>query len=322
MEEKPSEQLQVGEEVGEASKQEIVLETAKSEGTSDDTVKEEKTDKEEETSLTENAAHVSSNEEPQENLVEPSPEVAEKVVEEDDKKESSITDVINEAADIIKSPEQASIDQEAKTGLKEEREYSVPAAVEEKVAVTANDDDKKEPEAPNAVPGSSREKEVESKKVEEQNEAKTATTEAAESVKVESVKDDNDSSVVDDKKERNTDTKVEEISRAVSEPVRETLASKFEEKEEESVEPGVDKLGKEQTVEPEKTEVQATKESDATKTSKDLPKETPAKPAQKQSSNIISKVKQSLVKAKKAITGKSPSSKNLSSEPKGDIKVK
>ena len=134
------------------------------------------------------------------------------------------------------------------------------------------------------------------------------------------MKVDNDSSIVDDKKEEKTDSKVEEISRAINEPVRETLASKFEE---ETVEPGADKVEKEQTVEPEKTEeVQATKESDATKTSKDLPKETPAKPAQKQSNNIISKVKQSLVKAKKAITGKSPSSKNLSSDAKGDIKVK
>ncbi|KAL6323920.1 hypothetical protein AAG906_006190 [Vitis piasezkii] len=42
------------------------------------------------------------------------------------------------------------------------------------------------------------------------------------------------------------------------------------------------------------------------KTTQDLPKqEVSAKPAQKQSNNIISKVKQSLVKAKKAITGKS-----------------
>ncbi|CAJ1977897.1 unnamed protein product [Sphenostylis stenocarpa] len=300
---------------------EVVLETSNSEGTSDDTIKEEKTDKEEKTSLNVNAAQVSSNEDPQANIVAPSPEIVEKVVEEDDKKESSITDVIegvpNEVSSIIESPEPASIDQGAKPDLKEEREYSVPADEEEKVALVANDDDKKEPEAPNAAPGSSTEE-----KVEEQNEAKTDTTQAAESVKVENVKGDKDNSVVDDKKEGNNDTKVEEISRAVSEPVRETLASKFEEKEEESVEPGVDKLEKEQAVEPEKTEVQAIKESDATKTSKDLPKETPAKPVQKQSNNIISKVKQSLVKAKKAITGKSPSSKNLSSEAKGDIKVK
>lgn len=328
VEENSGEQLQVGQEVGEVSndvktKEAIVLETSKSEGTSDDMIKEEKTDKEEETSLTVNAAQVTSNEEPQANLVEPSPEVAEKVVEEDDKKESNVTDVIegvsNEAAGIIKGPEQVSTDQEAKAGQKEEREYSVPAAVEEKVVVdvAANDDDKKEPEASNAVPGSSTEVEVESKKVEEQNEAKTATIEAEESVR-----DDNGSLVVDDKKEGNTDTKVDEISRAISEPLRETLASKFQEKEDESVDTGVDKLEKEQAVEPEKTKVEATKESDATKISKDLPKETPAKPAQKQSNNIISKVKQSLVKAKKAITGKSPSSKNLSSEPKGDIKVK
>ncbi|QCE07209.1 hypothetical protein DEO72_LG9g2226 [Vigna unguiculata] len=357
---------------------EIVLQIPKSEGTSDDTIKEEKTEKEEETSHienaaqvssneepqanivepslvvaekvveeddnkepqanivktdkeeetghTENAPQVSSNEEPQANIVEPSPEVAEKVVEEDNSKESSITDAIegvpNEVASIVKSPEPASVDQGAEPILKEEREYSIPADVEEKVAVAANDDDKKEPEAPNAVTGSSTEEEAESRKVEEQNEAKTATTEVAESVKEEDVRGDNDGSVVDDKKEGNSDAKVEEISRAVSEPVRETLASKFEEKEEEYVEPGVNKLEKEQTVEPEKTEVQVTKESDAIKTSKDLPKETPAKPAHKQSNNIISKVKQSLVKAKKAITGKSPSSKNISSEAKGDIKVK
>ncbi|KAK7344310.1 hypothetical protein VNO77_13765 [Canavalia gladiata] len=331
VEEKPRE-IQLGEEVTETSKevetkQEIVPETVKSEETLDDTIKdavlsskEEKTEKEDETSLTVNAAQVSSNEEAQvapANLVEPSPGV-----EEDGKKESSFTDMIeegsNEAVDVIENPEQTSIDQEAKTGLKEEKEYSIPTGVEKKVAVAANDD--KKPEAPDAAPGSSREVEVESIKVEEQNEAKTATTEAAESVKVESVKDD--SSAVDEKKEGNTDTKVDEISTAVSEPIRETLASKFEEKEEESTETGVDKTEKEQNVEPEKTEVQATKESDVTKVSKDLPKETPVKPAQKQSNNIISKVKQSLVKAKKAITGKSPSSKNLSSEAKGDIKVK
>ncbi|XP_061367242.1 uncharacterized protein LOC133310341 [Gastrolobium bilobum] len=328
VEEKPREQLQVGEEVGETSKdvetEQDVIETVKSEGTLDDTIKdpipfkEEKTDKEEEANITVDAAQVSSNEEAQAappNLVETSPEVAEKVVEENDKKESNFTEVIKgvskEVAGVINIPEQASIDQEAKTGLKEEREYSVPASVEEKVAVAANDD-KKEPETPDAVQESSREAEVEIKKVEEQKEAKAATTEAG-TVKVESVKDD--ILDVDNKKEGNAETKVDEISTAVSEPVRETLASKFEEKEEESIKTGVDNLEKEQIEEPVKTEVQATKE---------LPKETPAKPAQKQSNNILSKVKQSLVKAKKAITGKSPSSKNLSSEPeaKGDIKVK
>ncbi|KAK7278070.1 hypothetical protein RJT34_23093 [Clitoria ternatea] len=325
VEEKP----QVGEEVEETSKdaetkQEIVLDTAKSEGTSEDTIKEPilSSKEKEETSLTVNAAQVSPNgiaEVAPANVVEPSPEVAEKVVEEDGKKESSLNDAIegvsNEVVGVIKNPEQTSTDQEVKTSLNDEKEDSVPTGVEETVALAANDD-KKEAEAPDAVTESSRGVEFENKKVEEQNEGKTATTEA------ESV--ENDSSAVNNKKEENTDTKVDEISRAVSEPVtvRETLASKFEEKEEKSVETGGDNLEKEQVVEPEKTEVQATKESDVTKPSKDLPKETPAKPAQKQSNNIISKVKQSLVKAKKAITGKSPSSKNLSSEAKGDIKVK
>ncbi|CAA7015908.1 unnamed protein product [Microthlaspi erraticum] len=50
-------------------------------------------------------------------------------------------------------------------------------------------------------------------------------------------------------------------------------------------------------------------------------KEAPVKP--KNSNSIMSKVKQSLVKAKKAIIGKSPSSKTMSSEEaKGEIKVK
>ncbi|XP_004297016.1 PREDICTED: uncharacterized protein LOC101313690 [Fragaria vesca subsp. vesca] len=54
-------------------------------------------------------------------------------------------------------------------------------------------------------------------------------------------------------------------------------------------------------------------------TSKDQVQDVSAKPAHKQSgNNIISKVKQSLVKVKKAIIGKSPSSKVLSPEIKGD----
>lgn len=51
-------------------------------------------------------------------------------------------------------------------------------------------------------------------------------------------------------------------------------------------------------------------------------KEVPSKPSHKHSHNILSKVKQSLVKAKKAIIGKSPSSKTLTSEARDDIKVK
>ncbi|GFY94344.1 neurofilament protein-like protein [Actinidia rufa] len=46
------------------------------------------------------------------------------------------------------------------------------------------------------------------------------------------------------------------------------------------------------------------------------------KPTSKQSNTIMSKVKQSLVKAKKAIIGKSTNSKTVSSEAKGDVKDK
>ncbi|KAG2724076.1 hypothetical protein I3843_01G000600 [Carya illinoinensis] len=59
-----------------------------------------------------------------------------------------------------------------------------------------------------------------------------------------------------------------------------------------------------------------------TKISQNQTKEHPSKSTPKQSNNIISKVKQSLVKAKKAIIGKSPNSKTLSSETKGDLNVK
>ncbi|KAB2630345.1 flagellar attachment zone protein 1-like [Pyrus ussuriensis x Pyrus communis] len=66
-----------------------------------------------------------------------------------------------------------------------------------------------------------------------------------------------------------------------------------------------------------------TKDGDQAKPPEDLPKEVPAKSSQKQSNNLLSKVKHSLVKAKKAIIGgKSPSSKNPAIGTKEDIKVK
>ncbi|KAK9139027.1 hypothetical protein Scep_008708 [Stephania cephalantha] len=50
--------------------------------------------------------------------------------------------------------------------------------------------------------------------------------------------------------------------------------------------------------------------------------ESRAKPTQKQSNNILSKVKHSIGKVKKAITGRSPSSKTISVDAKGDVNVK
>ncbi|XP_059457346.1 uncharacterized protein LOC132187161 [Corylus avellana] len=128
----------------------------------------------------------------------------------------------------------------------------------------------------------------------------------------------------------NKDEHVEEnqaqVTTVTSKPVEEPKESELQERNEEAAETGKDKLDKEKVDEIEKSDVQNLEPSvdagDETKTSQDLPKELPAKSSQKQSNNIISKVKQSLVKAKKAIIGKSPSSKTLSGETKGDIKVK
>ena len=118
----------------------------------------------------------------------------------------------------------------------------------------------------------------------------------------------------------------QENTTVVSEPLKESQESELHLRSEKTVETGEDKLEKEKVDEVAKSEVQNLEPpvniGDEIKTSQDQPKELPAKSTQKQSNNIISKVKQSLVKAKKAIIGKSPSSKTLSSDTKGDIKVK
>jgi hypothetical protein len=117
-----------------------------------------------------------------------------------------------------------------------------------------------------------------------------------------------------------------QVTTVTSKPVEEPQESELQVRNEEAAETGKDKLEKEKVDEIAKSDIQNLEPSvdagDETKTSQDLPKELPAKSSQKQSNNIISKVKQSLVKAKKAIIGKSPSSKTLSGETKGDIKVK
>ncbi|XP_050273353.1 uncharacterized protein LOC126716576 [Quercus robur] len=118
----------------------------------------------------------------------------------------------------------------------------------------------------------------------------------------------------------------QENTTVVSEPLKESQESELHLRSEKTVETGEDKFEKEKVDEVAKSEVQNLEPpvniGDEIKTSQDQPKELPAKSTQKQSNNIISKVKQSLVKAKKAIIGKSPSSKTLSSDTKGDIKVK
>jgi hypothetical protein len=127
-------------------------------------------------------------------------------------------------------------------------------------------------------------------------------------------------------KDEHLEEKQAEATTVVSELLKESHESELQVGSEKTVETGEDKLEKEKVDEVAKSEVENLEPpinvGDEIKTSQDLPKELPAKSTQKQSNNIISKVKQSLVKAKKAIIGKSPSSKTLSSDTKGDIKVK
>lgn len=69
--------------------------------------------------------------------------------------------------------------------------------------------------------------------------------------------------------------------------------------------------------------VEPTKVSGETKTDVEAPQqEVIAKTSQHQSNNILSKMKQSIVKVKKAIIGKSPSSKTMSSKGKDESKEK
>ncbi|KAG1326076.1 putative neurofilament medium polypeptide [Cocos nucifera] len=68
--------------------------------------------------------------------------------------------------------------------------------------------------------------------------------------------------------------------------------------------------------------VEPSKDGDVTKQDKEVPKQAVHKTSKHQSSNILSKMKHLIVKAKKAILGKSPSSKTISAGTKDDIQVK
>ncbi|KAL3573332.1 hypothetical protein D5086_023945 [Populus alba] len=127
-------------------------------------------------------------------------------------------------------------------------------------------------------------------------------------------------------KDGNIEGKLDEATTAVSEPVKESQDSVSEAKEEEgtaktneenSEQEKVDEIAKSDTQNLE----YSVKDAEDAKESQDLPREVPAKPAQKHSNNILTRVKQSLVKAKKAIIGKSPTPKTVSSDSKGDVKV-
>jgi hypothetical protein len=127
-------------------------------------------------------------------------------------------------------------------------------------------------------------------------------------------------------KDQKIEGKLDEATTIGSETVKESQDSGLEAKEEESAKNNkenseqekVDEIAKSDT---KNLEPSTTKDADDIKVSQDLPREVPAKPTQKHSNNILTKVKQSLVKAKKAIIGKSPTPKTVSSDTKGDVEV-
>lgn len=141
---------------------------------------------------------------------------------------------------------------------------------------------------------------------------------AAENEKAEHIKDETPGTV-ETKKEDYVEEKQDEVTTLVTETLGESQPSEPEVKGEEPVE--LEKAIEEVAKSDRNLEL-PTKDGDDTKASEDQPKEAPAKPSQKQSNTILSKVKQTLVKAKRVITGKSPSSKTPASETKEDIKVK
>ncbi|XP_068317207.1 CUE domain-containing protein 5-like [Pyrus communis] len=122
--------------------------------------------------------------------------------------------------------------------------------------------------------------------------------------------------------------KPDEVTGAVEvdEPLNNSEQYELEVKGKETVKTDADKLEKitDEVAKPDQNvEPPPTKDSDQAKPPKDLPKEVPAKSSQKQSNNLLSKVKQSLVKAKKAIIGgKSPSSRTPATGTREAIKVK
>ncbi|CAK9154987.1 unnamed protein product [Ilex paraguariensis] len=133
---------------------------------------------------------------------------------------------------------------------------------------------------------------------------------------------------VETSKDPEDEEKVDEVTKtATEEPIEEPQKPEVETKGEESLQTGETKLEKEKgsdaTTPRDVSILESAKDGDDTKTSPDPPKEeVSAKSTQKHSNSIISKVKQTLVKAKKAIIGKSPNSKTPPSETKGDAEAK
>ncbi|XP_050380837.1 uncharacterized protein LOC126798055 [Argentina anserina] len=140
----------------------------------------------------------------------------------------------------------------------------------------------------------------------------------AETEKAEHINDETPGTI-ETKKEDNVEEKQDEVAKLVAESLGESKPSEPEVKGDEpvTVEKTIENVAKS-----DKNIELPTKDGGDTKPSEDLQNEVPAKTSQKQSNTIYSKVKQTLVKAKRVITGKSPSSKTPASEAKDDIIVK
>ncbi|KAF2307352.1 hypothetical protein GH714_026581 [Hevea brasiliensis] len=115
--------------------------------------------------------------------------------------------------------------------------------------------------------------------------------------------------LVETSKDGSIQGKLDEATTTVIVPVKESQYSGLAVKDKENAKISEDKVGKENAEEIAKSNARnlepSTKNGDVAKASQDLLREVPAKTTQKQSNNILTKVKQSLVKAKKAIIGPS-----------------
>ncbi|KAJ7973196.1 putative GRIP and coiled-coil domain-containing protein [Quillaja saponaria] len=201
-----------------------------------------------------------------------------------------------EAESVLKNEaEQVSVNEETQIDPKEDEGNSSLPNVEPKV--DSKIDDKIEPGDLNPVEG---------------NVVKTENTEEANKEGTEKTEDNIKETIPVAVSNKTLD----EVTTAINESVKEEPPKfKLEVKGEETDETYIAKNNLQNAEQP-------TKDSDNTKSSEKPPKEVSAKPTQKQSNTILSKFKQSLVKAKKAITGKSPTSRTISTDAKGDIEVK
>ncbi|OVA16605.1 hypothetical protein BVC80_1543g37 [Macleaya cordata] len=246
------------------------------------------------------------------------------------------TTKIEDVSDVVEgSATEASLDVGKVEEQEEEKDVKVAEDIEEK---NVKVEELKQPEATKTEDASDSNSATEvTEKSFEGEKASRDVEVVPDEKKEECAKDDVDTSL-ETSKDRDVEEKTDVVdtptttptpnTTTVNEPVGEPKELVSEEKAKATVEIGADKLDKaaevvEEIAKSDAPNLESSKDVTDTKTEGDLPKqEVPPKTTQKQSNNIMSKVKQSIVKVKKAIIGKSPSSKTISTEAKDDLKVK